>query len=252
VENKINNINVYLERMEKGMVDKLWWVDKIHPKKIVDFGCADGTMLKHLTEMGLDVELIGVDIDNEMCRRAKENVPSARIMSLVEFMDSTEDFSDALLVLSSVIHEIYSYELEPEDEIQALYNKGFKYIAIRDMFLSETEVQDTVSNHDYTYVINYSKENQLRDFENFWGHINTVRNLSHFLLKYTYEENWHRELRENYLPIDLEPFIKNIPSIYRVEYVEHYCNPYIQRRVWNDFFIKFNYKTHAKLLLVRK
>ena len=250
--NNIVDMNIYLSRMQNGLEDKLWWVGKTEAKKIVDFGCADGTLLKHLHAINPEYELIGVDIDENMCQLAKENVPTARIMTTREFMDSVEDWGEAMLVLSSVIHEIYSYEPEPEHEIQALYKKGFKYIAIRDMFMSERDINRNASYHDTTYVVNYSDEKQLHDFEKLWGHVGTVGNMCHFLLKYRYIENWDRECCENYFPISLEQFLNNIPEQYAAIHIEHYCHAYTKTRVRNDFFINFNERTHANLLLTRK
>ena len=252
MNNSIANINIYLSRMQCGMDDKLWWVTKTPVKKVVDFGCADGTLLKHLRDMNVNYELIGVDVSEEMCKRASENVPEARIMHTSEFFNNNENWQDAILILSSVVHEIYSYEESPEALLQKLFKMGFYQIAIRDMFLSETEANKSVSYHDCSNVVNYSNDRQLSTFESHWGHVGVHHNFCHFLLKYLYKENWDREVRENYLPIDLEPFLRTIPDSYTIEHVEHYCHPYIKERVLQDFFINFHERTHAKILLTRK
>ena len=54
------------------------------------------------------------------------------------------DFSEAILILSSVIHEIYSYDREPDRTILKLLNMGFDAIAIRDMFVSDNLEKEMV------------------------------------------------------------------------------------------------------------
>lgn len=250
---EIIDMNVYLKRMQKGMQDKLWFVNHVDDIDIVvDYGCADGTLLNHIHNIWPKALLIGVDISEDMLKIARANVPDAIFMNVDEFFNAGIDLTHSLLVLSSVVHEIYSYDIDPDAIMNKLFNMGFNVIAVRDMFLSERDSKKSITYHDYSNLINYSDEKQLHDFESLWGHINTVHNASHFLLKYKYQENWDRELNENYLPVYLETFMDNIPQEYDTVYLEHYCNPYIQKNVWNDFFVKFNTRTHAKLLIQRK
>ena len=44
---QINNIDVYTAGMQKSLSDKLFFVDKVDDiSRIVDFGCADGSLLR--------------------------------------------------------------------------------------------------------------------------------------------------------------------------------------------------------------
>ena len=47
---EIVNREIYTARMRAGMEDKLWWVDKTNAEIVVDYGCADGSMLQILHE----------------------------------------------------------------------------------------------------------------------------------------------------------------------------------------------------------
>ena len=56
-------------------------------------------------------------------------------------------------------------------------------------------------------------------FEDVWGPICdvekksiNVKNLIHFLIKYRYQENWEREVRENYLPVTQDKLEKWLTS----------------------------------------
>lgn len=45
--NQISDINIYTSRMEKSCEDKLFFMNKISKvKNIVDFGCADGALIR--------------------------------------------------------------------------------------------------------------------------------------------------------------------------------------------------------------
>jgi trans-aconitate methyltransferase len=77
----IKDFEGYLKRMQNGMDDKLWWVDKVDSKIIVDYGCADGTLLKHIRELHPDYTLVGVDVLPEMLERAYKNVPDAHFIT---------------------------------------------------------------------------------------------------------------------------------------------------------------------------
>ena len=247
----LNNINIYNERMAAGMEDKLWFLDKIDCDTIVDFGCADGALLQHIAMLLPNVKLIGIDNNEDMRALAKKNVPTAQIIDFSELDDSI-DYSNSVLVLSSVIHEIFAYSSEREANmlLYKLFTLGFKYIAIRDMFLSDTI--DDVSNFSMRVkILRKANQEQLQSFERIWGSIKWRENAIHFLLKYKYIENWDREVRENYFAMTVEDLIDNIPRTYKVEHKQHYVLPYIRDTVFHDFNILLTDNTHAKILLRR-
>lgn len=45
---KLKNIDVYVQRMQKSFLDKMFFVDKIFEpvETIVDFGCANGVLIR--------------------------------------------------------------------------------------------------------------------------------------------------------------------------------------------------------------
>lgn len=249
---EINNIEIYNQRMAAGMEDKIWFVNKIcnDVRVVVDYGCADGTLLSLIHYSHPDLILVGVDNNDKMLKLAKENVPNALFYTAEQFKYIRLSFGNAVLVLSSVIHEIFSYDKDPASTMNMLFGKGFKYIAIRDMMIT-TLGSDPTS--DISYTINVSsKANQkmLHEFERIYGNIQNRKNLIHFLLKYKYVENWDREVRENYLPYNLEIFLQDIvPNTYQIEHLDHYTLPYLKTIVKEDFGIELKDKTHLKLLL---
>lgn len=58
--------------------DKLQLFKKVKGKKVLELGCADGNSLKYLSEKGAS-EIWGLDISKNQIRKAKENVPEAKL-----------------------------------------------------------------------------------------------------------------------------------------------------------------------------
>ena len=248
---EINNIEIYNQRMAAGMEDKLWWLRKIDNgiKVVVDYGCADGTLLSLIHYSHPDLILIGVDNNVEMLKLARRNVPIAILYTAEEFKYIRLNFGNAVLVLSSVIHEIFSYDKDPTSTMNMLFGRGFKYIAIRDMMVS-AYIAQALDTYDSLIVSSKANQKMLHEFERIYGNIQNRKNLIHFLLKYKYVENWDREVRENYLPYNLEKFLQDIvPNIYQVDHLDHYTLPYLKTIVKEDFGIELKDKTHLKLLL---
>ena len=251
---QINDIEIYNRRMQLAMKDKLWFMRYLSNGGIlVDYGCADGTLLQFVHKKYPKILLIGVDNNPEMLSIAERRVPNAIFMSTEEFFDCNIDLSSATLVLSSVVHEIFSYEPDPVLEMKKLFEKEFKLIAIRDMFIYDSLRYIQSDKADLIKICQLSNPYQVISFENRWGSLSKQNNLVHYLLKYKYVENWNREVAENYFPISVQRLINDIvPSEYRVRRLKQYTLPYIRKCVRQDFGIKLREHTHAKILLVRR
>ena len=70
--------------------------------------------------------------------------------------------------------------------------------------------------------------------------------------KYSYTENWDREVNENYLPLKVEALLHMIPEEYEIVYSEHYVLPYVKQQIKRDSGIDLKDATHFKILLKRK
>lgn len=250
----IGNITKYTDGMKKSIIDKIFFVDKIDTSTIIDYGCADGSMLKFIQDVFSDYNLYGYDISEDMITLANKDAGSINFYSDWDLLfDKIKDCGSSTLVLSSIIHEVYSYGSysDVSDFWQRVFNSGFKYIVIRDMMLSESSSREA----DINNVINISNNtdiDRLHQFEREWGRITENKNLIHYLLKYRYAENWEREVRENYLPITKERMLSIIPADYEILFHEHYTLPFLKNRVKEDFRINLNDKTHMKIILKRR
>nr|QBM02708.1 hypothetical protein [uncultured archaeon] len=249
--------------MAKSMVDKLFFIERIDAKLIVDFGCADGTMLKFIKNLRPDIKLVGYDVSQEMIDIADNSdiwegksrpiftCHWNRIKSIVE--DCQKKGIETAITLSSVIHEVYSYgnEESVKEFWDNIFNTGFDYIIIRDMLVSKN-VNHESSLKDVEKVYN-TNDQHIAEFESVWGSISNHKNLLHYLLKYRYNKNWFRELRENYMPITLEDMLSRIPTNdYSFDFYEHYILPFIAKSIKKEFGITLKENTHIKLILKKK
>ena len=253
----IPNLSKYNESMRLSMFDKAFFLDKTDAKVFVDFGCADGTLFKFLKDMMPENDYIGYDVNPEMIKIANEaGYPiffTADWDEALRKRDEIKNGRKTAVVLSSIIHEIYSYL--STDEIKEfwdkIWNSGFDYVIIRDMMVSRTtgrpsdviQVAKVRQKHKYPH--------QIQEHEAEWGTLEGQWSLLQFLLTYRYQENWAREVRENYFPVNLEDFLHKIPNTYTIKVIDHFVLPYIRDSIKRDFDIDVVDRTHIKLVLSR-
>ncbi len=249
---KVIDINGYVHKMEKSLLDKMFFMDKLFDpvENIIDFGCANGVLIRTLNYLFPEYKYIGYDISEEMIEMAKETVPDCSFYSRWEDIDAP--FGSSLLNISSTLHEVYSYGTEESvnEFWDRVFNSGFKYISIRDMMLSDS-IKLMSDSNDVSRARTLFPE-KLEQYESFWGPINIRFNLIHYLLKYRYTENWDREVRENYLPITTQTLLSKIPPEYEIVYQEHYTLPFVKQQIQKDSGIILDDFTHFKILLKLK
>lgn len=256
--NPIADLNHYNLSMSKSLIDKIFFMDKIDDtiKVVVDYGCADGTLIRFLAPLFPEMTFIGYDKNEEMISRAAamntyENCvfysQSDNFLAWIQAHNYTMD--ECALNLSSIIHEIYSYSTEDEiDDFWYFVNFiGFKYIIIRDMCLDENAHRASLKEDLIKVKSNYPAA-VLQEFEQEHGSICDNYNLIHFLLKYRYKDNWQREVKENYLPYSTEYIASQIGTSYSLEYYDHYILPFLANVVKQDFDITIKDYTHVKFI----
>jgi hypothetical protein len=248
--NPISNVDDYIHSMNKGLTDKLFFLNKIDIDTLVDFGSADGTILNEIYKIK-DIKLIGYDIDNDMIEKSKNRYPN---------IDFYSDWNDVLIniknednnaiLLSSVIHEVYSYGSSKEigNFWNQIFDNKFDYVVIRDMIPSIAF--DKMNSIDINKIRDNSDPKYLKEYEDYWGDITTsFRVLLHWLLKYKYTNNWDRELKENYLPVSIETLKKKIPSNWKIIYEKHYTYDHLKNQIKKDFDVELEEPTHLKMII---
>lgn len=244
---RIADISAYLKRMDASLLDKCWWIDKIPDEitTVADFGCAAGnlkSMIDYL--MPRRFRYIGIDNSAEMRRLCQEK--NIEVYRSIEALPSDIDPDRTILVMNSVIHEIWTYL--SIGEVVSLQHQisrcKFKYIAIRDMDWGHPQYEDvddivkTFEHSVYAQQWQYLYEHDYRD-------VHTC--IKEFLLKYWYTENWERERDERYL-WDISSIAHGF-EYYIEEFEDHFYIPYVRDRAITDFGIVSNECTHIKLLM---
>ena len=249
----IKNIDAYNAGMRKSMLDKIWWLDKIGDDvdTVLDYGCADGALLSMVHEMNPELILCGYDFNKDMIDLAAKNVPEGYFTDIYVVMNTFVRESKTVLVASSVFHEIENYSHDVVSEYERIFNNGYKYVAIRDMFISEKSwgMSDPLTVAKVRQQYDFNK---IREFEEHIGSLDFNENLLQFFLTYRYNENWDREVREDYFPHTIEEFLSKIPDHYEVVHFEHYILPFVRTQVWKDFGVQLTDPTHGKILLKLK
>ena len=257
----IQDYSEYNAGMKKSLLDKIFFMDKIDANVIVDYGCADGTLIHFLYNLFPEFTYIGYDIDTTMLTHAtakfKKETLQEKHVCFTNDWDVVEECiqgRSAALLLSSIIHEVYAYgtRKDVEEFWQRVYKSNFQYIVVRDMIPSHSVDKQSDLN-DVRAIMRKANSGMLRDFQKIWGTIEQNKNLVHFLLKYRYTENWEREVHENYFPMTREAFISAIPpDTYDIEFHEHFILPFLKNVVRADFGILLKDNTHLKIILKKR
>jgi len=267
---RFKNILAYNENMAKGMEDKLFFLNELpkdHEYTFVDFGCADGTLINYLVSIYNHYytnTYIGYDISDTMIGLAKTNFNgnAGDVLFTSNWGDVARKLSETgihkkkVLILSSVIHEVYSYA-EDEDDIKNFWRKvldsNFDYICVRDMMCSKDLDRPADAYYKEKISTTFNKSvSTLRnrsEFVNYWGDFNNMKNIVHYLLKYRWNINWKRELQENYFPITVEDFLKEITNNnYNLTYFKRFRVPYLDECFKLDWDITLTDYTHTKAI----
>lgn len=261
----VENVPNYTSEMRKALLDKVFFLDKVDANSFVDFGCADGSVLKFAHSLQPDHFYIGYDVAEEMINAAKTNssaeiVFTSDIEEVKKILQNDRDGSVCLSLLS-LIHEVYHYG--PASVIKFwdfVFNAFFltqpnrplfDYIAIRDMCVSKHVSRPSDPISVAKIRMNYDS-GRLAQWESKWGSLDENWSLVHFLLTYRYVDSWEREMNENYLPISKEDLLALVPVQWEPIYIEHYTLPFLRNQVREDFDIDLQDRTHLKLILRRR
>ena len=136
----IENYAVYNDRMRRSMWDKAFFMDKVPGTElIVDYGCADGSLIRFLHSLFPAMPFIRFDIDPAMIGQAQTHqTENAWFFSDPEEMLRKIDQLGIpprriAVNFSSVLHEIFHYDCD-RSLITALIGRiGPRYLVVRDM-----------------------------------------------------------------------------------------------------------------------
>ncbi len=213
----IQNPLTYLDRMSKPLQEKLKVAKYISKstKSVLDVGCADGTVTLALADMFPNINFLGIDLDQDFIDIANQKVEERENVRF-ECVYLREKLADEerydVVLFCSVLHEFFSYGegissvVKALSDARELLNTGGE-IVIRDMLLySYAEKSDLWLEEILKKVRKPELLPQIDDFEKYFGKLNSIKQVNHFLLKYMYTDNWQREVKENYTPVNFEKY----------------------------------------------
>jgi hypothetical protein len=143
-----------------------------------------------------------------------------------------------LIIFSSVLHEVESYW----DAIRKILANSGATVVVRDMrFFSHNS---RISKQNLAKLIIHANPQHLSEFTAKYG-LFTDKDMYHFLLKYSYVDNWELELKEDYFSFDYNSLF----ALGEVVYQKNYTLAYKKDRVLEDFGIKLTKPTHTMLII---
>lgn len=258
----IDNYQVYNDRMRRSMWDKAFFMDKVPGTElIIDFGCADGSLIRFLHELFPGMRFIGYDVDPAMVAAANAHGTGNAWF----FSDSAEmqahirslgvDPRRITVNFSSVLHEIFHYDCDRASITRLMAEVNPRYIVVRDMMFDSAEPLAEISQEAVQQLRRVLPARQLEDFERQWGSVALRRNMAHLILKYKYTENWERECEENYFSYTMENLnaLLDPDGRYAPILLHRYILPWCRHDAANmlELDLGDEFTTHYSLILAR-
>lgn len=255
----MNDLNGYVKRMGYALEEKMFFKNLIDLNEydlIVDFGCATGDLVRRIKSGGYRGSIVGYDLSEEMIELAKKQGQSSRTL----FTTSIEQVELLLLgsvktavIFSSVLHEI-------EDKHDVFnFMKCFDTVIVRDMyFFDENYTFDPLPRGLLRDIRRKVSRKLFKSYENEWGRLtHENKNFYHFLLKYTYVDNWESEVKEDYFSADLDTLIDlltrdlTLESSFEVVHDRCFTLPFKKKQVYEHFGFVMTLGTHRELIFKR-
>lgn len=246
---KIKDTETYLQKMRPTIINKLFWMNYIYEpiSQLVDVGCADCSLLKAFNALSPDTELIGVENNPEMLEDIPDNITVYSSLSKIKKLKE-----NSVLNLSSVLHEVYSYG--DQESIKKFWHDVLRlkptYITIRDMWYPDSPDEEYIK-FFLSRIRKSEYGDKFEDFERVWGPVTCGSQLCHFMLKYNYDENWERELKENYLSWSIDDVYDVLQKDYLFTRICSQSLPYLRYKTTIDFGVKYCKDTHVELIFQR-
>ena len=249
MDHPIHDQEIYLQRLSKPLREKLR-IARFIPaaaERILDVGCADGTVTLALAGMFRRRRFLGIDLDAGFVQRAaaaaaERGTDNAAFENLYlrQLLARPERYDAVLFV--SVLHEFFSYGEGISSVLKALADahellRPGGELVIRDMVLDEfakhTKFQVAAIAGKIAAA---GKDRLVADFARVFGPLDNLHALNHFLLKYMYVENWERECRENYVPVTFDQYQQLFALLgMELQHRESYLLPFLRDKWAADF-----------------
>ena len=255
----------YLKRMEKSMREKLFFIQHmdLDNKIIIDFGAANGALVKELIKMNFEnTTYFCVEKNEEFFEECKK-LEKEKTADVYVFGGLTEvemwlrhnkqygqETREVVLICSSVMHE-----LTPKMQRSVVgFSRAYcDYMVVRDMFFEYNSIPEEKEKDILEKIICLAPRPDLMQ-QFFYLRGLSEKSIAEYLLKYSYIENWNTEVNEKYLDVDWVniKYFETKEVEVEVIYENYYTNSFIASRVYDTFSIRMNWYTHGQIILKMK
>ena len=257
------DLDIYTTEMSKSVWDKAFFMDKIPGIKcVIDFGCADGAMIRYLSPLFPDIMFVGYDISKELIDRARktptfnaniiyfEDGPLAGVAALTRYVLNSFKPEEICINFSSVLHEVFS-STGGDTVIKYLITRLHpKFITIRDIYCDDSI--PFIGIEQMIEMWNKLPDYYSQEFVKKFGTVLNWRDLTHLLMKLQWIDNgWEDEMKENYFSWTLDKLYPIIGA-YSPCFEARYQLPYLSEK-WKKEYGWYNpdIHTHAQFILRR-
>lgn len=222
----------------------------IKPGRVVDKGCGTGTLLIHLSTLFPESEIVGMDLSSELLRTSEGQYFPNHNVSIVRGNIIHQRFragTVSTIILSSVMHEVYSYNGYDRDQVRLTLANARKElelggrVIIRDgikpnfqgkvWMRCEAESEERFykfarefKNKSKTPGVNFTEK---RIGDETWFYLD-MHDANEFLSKKDYLANWAMEVNEEFGVFTLDEWQAEFEKQgYRVRECRSYLNPWI-------------------------
>jgi len=255
------DFSVYVKGMDAGLALKIKdIVPYIRPGKIVDKGCANGSLLTHLSTLFPTSSIVGEDLSSELLKQARARHYDNNNVSLVRGNIIKRRFDKGsvdTIIFSSVMHEIYSYTGYDRAKVrEALVNARYELVNQGRLIMRDgvspidNGTDENTMNHRHAWLLcDEETERRFRRFAvDFKGksrnpgvpftehridgvtHFNlSLHHAAEFLSKKDYLENWPIEVNEEFGVYGFTSWRKVFADAgFRIIEEESYVNPWVR------------------------
>ncbi len=222
----------------------------VKPGKIVDKGCGTGTLLVHLGNLFPESEIVGMDLSSELLRTSDGQYYANQNVSVVRGNIIHQRFapgSVATIILSSVVHEIYSYTGYDREQVRIALTNARTELELGGRVVIRDGIKPSLTGNVWMRCDGETEERFrrfAREFKNKspkpgvefveheidgvkWFYLD-IHGANEFLSKKDYLANWAMEVNEEFGVWTLDEWKVEFAKLgYRVRECRSYLNPWI-------------------------
>ncbi len=256
------DFKVYSAGMDASLAVKIEDIcPHVKSGRIVDKGCGTGTLLIHLSTLFSDSDIIGMDLSSELLRTSEgQHYPYHNVAvvrgNIIEQRFPTGSLST--VILSSVMHEVYSYNGYDRNQVRRTLSNTRKELELGGRIIIRDGIKPSGTGKVWMRLDEETEprfRRFAREFKNkspnpgvefsehtiegvTWFYLG-LHEANEFLSKKDYLANWEMEVNEEFGVFTSEEWKHELAHHgYRVVVCNSYLNPWI---------LEHRYKAHAWL-----